>query len=72
MPTHRERDPHDLDETRLPNPVRHDPLKGREGVVLGVEPVPRASAPDEDDDGLARRARRLKANAWRSVGPPGS
>jgi hypothetical protein len=47
------------------------PLRGRGGVALGVEPLPRSTAqPDPADDGLARRARRLKANEWRSVPPP--
>jgi hypothetical protein len=71
VPTHRDRDPRDLDTTPVPSPVRHDPLKGRRGAVLGVEPVQRTTAHDADDD-LARRARRLNANAWRSVGPPGT
>lgn len=53
----------------MPQPG-HEPLRGRGGAVLGVEPLPRSSMPDPADDGLERRARRLRANKHRSVPPP--
>jgi hypothetical protein len=54
-----------------PSPVAHEPLRGRNGAPLGVEPLPRMGQPNPADDGLTRRAQRLAANKSRSVPPPG-
>ena len=70
MATHSERSPTDLDAWRARPAVRHDALRGRNGVALGVEPVTRAWAPDAEASDLHRRARLLKANASRSTPTP--
>jgi hypothetical protein len=54
-----------------PPPVAHEPLRGRNGAPLGVEPLRREGAPNPADDDLALRAQRLSANEPRSVPPPG-
>jgi hypothetical protein len=70
VPTYPERSPDDLDRDYERPPARHEPLRGGDGVALGVEPLTRAGAPDPEDSGLARRAARLGSNRWRSVPPP--
>lgn len=64
--------PESRDESSLPAlaKVTHLPLRGREGVALGVEPIARPTEPDVVNDELARRARRLARNDWRSTPPP--
>jgi hypothetical protein len=70
--THPERSPQDLDRDYGAPPMRHDALRGRDGAHLGVEPLSRAGQPEPGESGLARRARRLGQNRWRSVPPPGA
>jgi hypothetical protein len=72
VPTHPERSPKDLDRDYERPALHHEPLRGQDGTPLGVEPLARTAAPDVADSGLARRARRLGSNRWRSVPPPGS
>jgi hypothetical protein len=72
MATLPERAPTDLERDYGAPPARHDPLRGRDGAPLGVEPIGREGTPEPEESGLARRARRLKSNGWRSVPPPGA
>jgi hypothetical protein len=72
VPTHPERSPQDLGRDYERPLLRHEPLRGQDGMALGVEPLSRSVAPDPEDSGLARRARRVGSNRWRSVPPPGA
>jgi hypothetical protein len=61
-------------EMRLPvgrsmSTTGHQPLRGRRGAALGVEPLPRASRPEPTEDNAAHRPRPLPANIWQ-VPPP--
>jgi hypothetical protein len=70
MATHPERPSADLDVSYLRPATRHDPLTGRAGAPLGVEPMPRSTQPEPEDSGLSRRAIVLRRNEWSSVPPP--
>jgi hypothetical protein len=72
MPTHPERTPGDLDRDYDVPTARHEPLRGRDGAPLGVEPLSRSTEPEAQESGLARRAQSLRTNRWRSVPPPGA
>jgi hypothetical protein len=70
MPSVPDRSPDDLDKPYASPATTHRPLRGRNGTALGVEPIARMIEPEGANDELARRARRLAKNAWRSTPPP--
>lgn len=70
MPALPDRSPDDLDKPYPAPALSHPPLRGRDGTALGVEPIARSSEAEPVNDELARRARRLAKNAWRSTPPP--
>jgi hypothetical protein len=72
MPAVPERSPTDLESPYTPPRTGHRPLRGQNGAPLGVEPIARGTEPEAASDELARRARLLAKNAWRSTPPPAS